>query len=191
MLIVQPIPTWAKQQTATFAMGCFWCAEQALDKVPGVLKTTSGYSGGHVNNPSYKDVSSGTTGHIEAVQVIYEDTVVSFDKLLHAFWTNVDPLTRNRQFCDRGYQYSAAIFAHNPEQAQIAKSQHQQVRDILGANEVLLLDFKNFYPAESYHQDYYLKNPVRYNYYKYRCGRESRLEQIWSEEKTQSLYHHP
>lgn len=181
LLGMTPFSLHAKQAVATFGMGCFWCAEQALDKVPGVLKTTSGYSGGHVLNPSYKQVTKGNTGHIEVVQVLYDDSVVTYQTLLNTFWRNVDPLTRSRQFCDRGYQYSAAIFAHNDKQRQVAQIQHKKIAGILGKNEVLIIDYANFYPAESYHQDYYKKNPIRYSYYKHSCGREKRLETIWSD----------
>lgn len=187
IMILAAWPSYAQKQTATFAMGCFWCAEQAMDKIPGVLKTTSGYSGGHVVNPSYQEVSSGTTGHIESLQVEFDDSVISYSALLRAFWRNVDPLTKNQQFCDKGYQYSAAIFYHDLNQKQAAQESFNHVKKILGHNEVLILEFTNFYPAETYHQNYYQKNPIRYKYYKYSCGREKRLEKIWSSERVKAL----
>lgn len=167
---------------ATFAGGCFWCTEADFDKMPGVLSTTSGYIGGTVPNPTYKQVSSGKTGHIEAVQVRFDPGKTSFSKLLAAFWPTIDPLTPNRQFCDSGAQYRSAIFYHNDDQkrqAEASKAELQAsgrfsqpiVTDILPATE--------FYPAEDYHQDYYKKNPVRYSYYRSNCGRDARLAEVW------------
>ena len=171
---------------ATFAGGCFWCTEADFDKIPGVISTTSGYIGGTVPNPTYKQVSSGKTGHIEAVQVRFDPAKTSFAKLLAAFWPTIDPLTPNRQFCDSGAQYRSAIFYHNEDQkrqAEVSKAELQTsgrfsqpiVTDILPATE--------FYPAEDYHQDYYKKNPIRYSYYRSNCGRDARLGEVWGQSK--------
>ena len=167
---------------AIFAGGCFWCTEADFDKVPGVISTTSGYIGGKVANPTYKQVSSGKTGHIEAVQVRFDPEKTSFAKLLTAFWPTIDPLTPNAQFCDEGSQYRSAIFYHNADQRRQAEASKAEleasgrftqpiVTEILPATE--------FYPAEEYHQDYYKKNPVRYSYYRNGCGRDARLAQVW------------
>lgn len=167
---------------ATFAGGCFWCTEADFDKVPGVISTASGYIGGKVANPTYKQVSSGKTGHIEAVQVRFDPERTSFAELLDAFWPTIDPLTPNRQFCDGGPQYRSAIFYHNDDQRRQAEASKAEleasgrfaqpiVTEILHATE--------FYPAEEYHQDYYIKNPIRYSYYRSNCGRDARLAEVW------------
>jgi peptide-methionine (S)-S-oxide reductase len=167
---------------ATFAGGCFWCTEADFDKVPGVISTTSGYIGGRVAHPTYEQVSSGTTGHIEAVQVRFDPEKTSFADLLAAYWPTIDPLTPDRQFCDGGSQYRSAIFYHNTDQQRQAQKSKAELEasgrfaqpimtDILPATE--------FYPAEEYHQDYYIKNPIRYSYYRSNCGRDARLAEIW------------
>ena len=167
---------------AIFAGGCFWCTEADFDKVPGVISTTSGYIGGTTANPTYKEVSAGKTGHIEAVQVRFDPAKTSFAKLLAAFWPTIDPLTPNRQFCDGGSQYRSAIFYLNAEQQRQAGESRAElaasgrftqpiVTEILPATE--------FYPAEEYHQDYYIKNPIRYSYYRSSCGRDARLAEVW------------
>lgn len=170
------------QAVAVFAGGCFWCTESDFDKMPGVLSTTSGYTGGTVVNPTYEQVSAGTTGHIEAVLVSYDPSVTSYAKLLEAFWPTIDPLTPNAQFCDQGEQYRSAIFYSTPEEKAAAEAS----RDALQASGRLkqpivteILPGATFYPAEDYHQDYYLKNPLRYAYYRGGCGRDARLEQLW------------
>jgi peptide-methionine (S)-S-oxide reductase len=181
-------PSGAASSTsvATFAGGCFWCTEADFDKIPGVISTTSGYIGGTVPNPTYKQVSSGKTGHVEAVQVRFDPAITSFAKLMAAFWPTIDPLTPNRQFCDSGAQYRSAIFYHNEDQkrqAEASKAELQAsgrfsqpiVTDILPASE--------FYPAEDYHQDYYKKNPIRYSYYRSNCGRDTRLAEVWGHSK--------
>lgn len=167
---------------ATFAGGCFWCTEADFDKVPGVISTTSGYIGGTTVNPTYKQVSAGKTGHVEAVQVRFDPAKTNFAKLLAAFWPTIDPLTPDRQFCDGGSQYRSAIFYHDAEQKRQAEASKAAlaasgrftqpiVTEILPATE--------FYPAEEYHQDYHVKNPIRYSYYRSNCGRDARLAEVW------------
>ena len=169
----------AAQATAIFAGGCFWCMEAALDKVGGVVSTTSGYVGGSVANPTYKQVSSGGTGHIEAVKVVYDPNRVSYEKLLDAFWHNVDPFDGGGQFCDRGSQYRSAIFATSSQKAaaQASKAAIEQKFGQKVATQIR--GAATFYPAEDYHQNYYRKNPAKYNFYATRCGRYSRLKQVW------------
>lgn len=167
---------------AIFAGGCFWCTESDFDKVPGVIETTSGYIGGHVDNPTYEQVSAGSSGHIEAVQVRYDPSKTNYAQLLEAFWPTIDPVTANAQFCDRGPQYRSAIFYSNAEQQQLAEASKAALEKSarLPAPVVTeILAASTFYPAEDYHQDYYLRNPLRYNYYRNGCGRDQRLEQLW------------
>jgi len=165
---------------ATFAGGCFWCMEPPFDKLDGVISTISGYAGGKKKNPTYEEVSAGNTGHAEVVQVTYDPKKITYEKLLEVFWRNVDPLTPNRQFCDVGSQYRTAIFYHDETQKRLAEESKKAlskrfkepiVTEIVAASE--------FYPAEDYHQDYYTKNPLRYKYYRYSCGRDQRLEALW------------
>ncbi|WP_278000314.1 peptide-methionine (S)-S-oxide reductase MsrA [Nodosilinea sp. LEGE 07088] len=175
----------ANQAIATFAGGCFWCMEKPFDELEGVLSTTSGYTGGTAVDPSYYEVSAGGTGHVEAVQVVYDSTKVSYDKLLEVFWRNVDPVDDRGQFCDQGSQYQAKIFAHTDEQRQLAEQARQalsaqakfQQQPIVTAIEPA----QTFYPAEDYHQDYYLKHPLRYKVYRTGCGRDRRLAEVWGE----------
>jgi peptide-methionine (S)-S-oxide reductase len=168
------------QAIATFAAGCFWCVESDFDKVEGVISTTSGYTGGKVANPTYNQVSAGGTGHTEAVQIVYDPGKVTYAKLLDVFWRNVDPLAKNRQFCDVGDQYRSAIFFHNDEQRQLAEASKKKVAERLEAPiQTEIVTAGTFYKAEEYHQDYYKKNPVRYNYYRWNCGRDQRLQQLW------------
>lgn len=162
---------------ATFGGGCFWCMEPPFDKLDGVLKTESGYSGGHVKNPTYKQVVRGNTGHVEVVQVSYDASVISYQELLAVYWRNVDPFDGGGQFCDRGYSYRPVIFVHDEEQAVEAKLSKEELN--LENNKTPIEAFKNFYTAEKYHQNYYQKNPVRYKYYRYRCGRDQRLSDVW------------
>jgi peptide-methionine (S)-S-oxide reductase len=169
-------------ETATFAGGCFWCMEEAFEGVPGVRTVTSGYTGGHVAQPTYPQVSAGRTGHAEAVEVRYDPAQVSYDKLLEVFWHNIDPLTPNAQFCDHGSQYRAAIFYHNDDQKQRAEASKQALVDSKRFDQPIVTQIEKastFYPAEQYHQDYYKKNPLRYRFYKYTCGRARRLRQLW------------
>jgi peptide-methionine (S)-S-oxide reductase len=177
---------WSQQSAkATFAGGCFWCMEEAYDKVEGVTETVSGYAGGDVEDPTYQQVVSGTTGHYEVLQVTYDPDVVSYEELLYHFWRNIDPVDGGGQFCDRGSQYLSAIFYHNDRQQRLAQESLRELRrsdrfDQSIAAEILELD--EFYPAEEYHQNYYNKNPLRYNFYKTACGREARLQAVWGEE---------
>jgi peptide-methionine (S)-S-oxide reductase len=171
---------------ATFAGGCFWCVEQAFDEVEGVLATTSGYMGGKTVDPTYEQVSSGATGHLESVQVKYDPRRVTYERLLEAFWRNIDPLDGGGQFCDRGPQYRAAIFAHDEAQRRLAEASKDRLQrsgrfDRPIATEVR--EASTFYAAEEYHQDYYRRNPVRYKFYKYSCGRAQRLEELWGRPK--------
>lgn len=174
-----------ERATATFAGGCFWCMQPPFDRLAGVVSTTVGYTGGHTKNPTYEEVSAGVTGHTESIQVTYDPKKITYTQLLDVFWHNVDPLTPNAQFCDHGAQYRTAIFFHNEEQKRLAEQskkdldasgrfQQPIVTEIVPASE--------FYPAEEYHQAYYRKNPVRYKYYRYRCGRDQRLEEVWGSE---------
>jgi peptide-methionine (S)-S-oxide reductase len=167
---------------ATFAGGCFWCIEADFDKVPGVVSTTSGYIGGHKKNPTYKEVSAGGTGHAEAVEIAYDPARISYTKLLDVFWHNIDPTVRDRQFCDIGDQYRTAIFYHDAEQKRLAeqsKAALEKSRPFPQAIVTEIVPAGAFTPAEEYHQNYYLKNPVRYKFYRYTCGRDQRLEELW------------
>jgi peptide-methionine (S)-S-oxide reductase len=166
--------------TAVFAGGCFWCMEPPFDKLPGVMATTSGYTGGSKVDPTYEQVSAGDTGHVEAVQITYDPKLVSYEKLLEVFWHNVDPLDKGGQFCDRGSTYTSAIFYANDEQKKIAEQSKAAIENKLGKPVVTTIrPAATFYAAEDYHQDYYQKNPLRYKYYRYSCGRDQRLEQLW------------
>ena len=167
---------------AYFAGGCFWCMEEAFEKVDGVLSATSGYMGGTVANPSYEEVSAGRTGHAESVEVVYDQAKVSYQKLLDAFWRNVDPLAANAQFCDHGSQYRAAIFYRTEEEKRLSEASKQVIEQSKRFKEAIVTQIvpaNQFYPAEEYHQDFYKKNPVRYKFYKYNCGRAQRLEELW------------
>lgn len=175
-------------EKATFAGGCFWCMEGPFDKLDGVISTTSGYIGGDKKNPTYKEVSAGKTGHAEAVQVVYNSKKISYQQLLDVFWVNIDPTVENRQFCDYGSQYRSGIFYHNPEQKQAAEASKQtleQSKPFDGDIYTEIIPASEFYPAEDYHQDYYLNNPIRYKFYRYSCGRDKRLKAIWGDR-----YHH-
>lgn len=169
-----------KTEKATFAGGCFWCMESPFDEMKGVLSTTSGYTGGNVKNPTYKQVSNGKTGHTEAVEIKYDSNLVNYSQLLAVFWQNIDPTVQNRQFCDVGNQYRSAIFYHNEAQKKLAEETKKKVEKQL--KKKIFTEIKpvvTFYPAEDYHQDYYQKNPLLYKYYRYRCGRDQRLTEIW------------
>ena len=167
---------------AYFAGGCFWCMEEVFEKVDGVLSATSGYMGGTVANPSYEEVSAGRTGHAESVEVVYDPAKVSYQKLLDAFWRNVDPLAANAQFCDHGSQYRAAIFYQTEEEKRLSETSKQAIEQSKRFKEAIVTQIVSaapFYSAEEYHQDFYKKNPVRYKFYKYNCGRAQRLEELW------------
>lgn len=169
-------------EVATFAGGCFWCMEGPFDVLPGVVSTTSGYTGGHKVNPTYEEVTTGKTGHTEVVQVVYDPRKVSYRQLLEVFWRNIDPTTPNAQFCDHGSQYRSGIFYHTEEQLRLAKASRDHIERTKSFREPIVTEItpaKAFYRAEEYHQDYYKKNPLRYKYYRANCGRDDRLEQLW------------
>ncbi len=172
----------AEEDIATFAGGCFWCMESDFEKIDGVLSVVSGYTGGRLANPSYKQVSSGNTGHTEAVQITFDNSKITFDQLLEHFWLNIDPEDGSGQFCDRGLQYRSEIFYHDEAQKQAALTSLDKViasgsLEVSVATEITMAT--DFYIAEQYHQDYYKKNPTRYNYYRWSCGRDKRLKQLW------------
>ncbi len=169
---------------ATFAGGCFWCMEHPYDELEGVKSTTSGYTGGHLENPTYREVSSGSTGHTEVVVVIYNPKKISYEELLKVFWRNIDPLTPNRQFCDAGSQYRTGIFYHNEEQRRLAEESKKALEQSGRFSQPIVTEITaaaKFYVAEDYHQDYYEKNPIQYTIYRYSCGRDRRLRQLWGE----------
>jgi peptide-methionine (S)-S-oxide reductase len=170
------------RKTAIFAGGCFWCMEHPFDQIPGVISVTSGYTGGTKDHPTYEEVSSGKTGHAESVQVIYDPAKVSYEKLVDVFWHNVDPLTPNAQFCDHGTQYRSAIFYLDDEQKRIAEASKDALVKSGKFDKPIVTQIvaaSTFWPAEDYHQHYYKTNPVRYKYYRFNCGRDQRLEQLW------------
>lgn len=167
---------------ATFAAGCFWCTEEAMDKLPGVISTTSGYMGGSKKNPTYQQVSAGTTGHAEVVQVVYDPKKVSYEQLLEQFWLNHDPTVTDRQFCDAGSQYRPSIFYHDEEQKRLAEASKAKWAKAKPFPQPILTPIvkaTEFWPAEGYHQDYYKKNPIRYKFYSTGCGRYARLDELW------------
>ncbi len=175
------IVSFAANDVAIFAGGCFWCMEGPFDKLDGVVSSTSGYTGGHTENPTYKSSSTGTTGHYEAVQIEYDSSKVSYQQLLDVYWKNIDPFDSRGQFCDKGPQYRATIFTMNDSEEELAnKSKSVLQAKLKDKAKVVteILSAKKFYAAEDYHQDYYIKNPVRYKYYRYGCGRDKRLEQV-------------
>ena len=167
-------------RVATFAGGCFWCMEPAFDKTEGVISTTVGYTGGKQKNPTYEEVCSGNTGHAEAIEVEFDPAVLTYEALLGVFWTNIDPTTPNRQFCDVGTQYRSAIYYHDEDQKKLAEKTKNDIEQRLqhvSATEIEAAS--KFYPAEDYHQDFYKKNPEHYQRYRTGCGRDDRLEQLW------------
>ena len=171
-----------QQAVATFAGGCFWCMEPPYDKLPGVISTTSGYMGGTKRNPTYEEVSSGRTGHAEVVQVVYDPSKVTYERLLEVFWRNIDPTVQDRQFCDVGSQYRTAIFYHSAEQKRLAEASKAAVEKSKPFKQPIVTPVEqagDFWPAEDYHQDFYKKNPVRYKYYRTGCGRDARLKELW------------
>lgn len=178
-VIAQTSTTTAK---AVFAGGCFWCMEPPFDKLTGVTSTTSGYIGGKTKKPTYQEVSSGTTGHTEAVLVTYDPAKISYQKLLEVFWLNIDPTVKDKQFCDTGSQYRSGIFYLNEEQKKLAEASKAVLEKSKPFKEPIVTEITaatEFYPAEDYHQDYYIKNPVRYKFYRSNCGRDARLKQLW------------
>ncbi len=170
---------------ATFAGGCFWCVESDFDKIPGVISTTSGYTGGHVDKPSYQQVSSHTTGHAEAVEVVYDPAKVSFEALVAYYWHTIDPTVKDQQFCDHGSPYRTVIFVHNDAQMKTAVASRAALEKSKPFKEPIVTEIMPatvFFPAEDYHQDYYKKNPIRYKYYRNSCGRDARLQQLWGDQ---------
>jgi peptide-methionine (S)-S-oxide reductase len=171
-----------KTAVATFAGGCFWCMEPPYDKIPGVISTTSGYMGGKKRYPTYEEVSAGFTGHTEVVQVAYDPSKVSYEQLLEVFWRNIDPTVKDKQFCDEGSQYRTAIFVHDDGQLKAAEASKAALEKTKPFKDPIVTPIQlagEFWAAEDYHQDYYIKNPVRYSYYRTGCGRDARLKQLW------------
>ncbi len=180
-------------EIATFAGGCFWCVESDFDQVPGVARTVSGYTGGHVENPTYGQVSTDTTGHREAVQIYYEPERVNFADLIEIFWRTIDPTDAGGQFCDRGKSYTTAIFANTDEQSRVAKASKKTIESsgVLKQPVVTTIETAGrFYPAENYHQDYYKKNPLRYKFYRFSCGRDARVKDVWGEQAFRGITAH-
>ena len=173
------------RETAVFAGGCFWCEETAFEGLPGVISVVSGYTGGQKKNPTYEEVSSGSTGHAESVEVTYDPSKITYEKLLYVFWRNVDPFQANGQFCDHGDQYRSAIFYKDEAQKRAAEESKRKLEEqpkFQGKIVTQVVPASTFYPAEEYHQDFYKKNPVRYHEYRLGCGRDRRLKEIWGEE---------
>ncbi len=186
-------PATDQLEIATFAGGCFWCVESDFDSVPGVVRTISGYTGGHVENPTYRQVSSDTTGHREAVQIYYDPAQVSFADLLEIFWRSIDPTDAGGQFCDRGKSYTTAIFTNTEEQRRLAEASKKMVEnsDLLKKPVVTTIETAGaFYPAEDYHQNYYEKSPLRYKFYRFSCGRDARIKDLWGEQAHRGIAAH-
>lgn len=172
----------AQQEIATFAGGCFWCMEPPYEKMPGVISVVSGYTGGTKSNPTYEEVSAGGTGHYEVVRITYDPGKISYDRLLDIFWRNIDPTDGKGQFCDVGDQYRAAIFYHGQAQKKAAEASKRALERTKTFKEPVVTEIRpatRFFPAEEYHQDYHRENPLRYKFYRQRCGRDHRLEQLW------------
>jgi peptide-methionine (S)-S-oxide reductase len=188
LLAVTTLGTSAQEKTAKaiFAGGCFWCVEADFDKVPGVLSTTSGYLNGKTKNPTYKEVSAGGSGHVEAVEIVYDPAKVTYAKLLDVFWHNIDPLVKDRQFCDSGDQYRTGIYYLDDEQKKLAEESKKPVVAKFAPRTVYteIVKADTFTKAEEYHQDYYKKNEARYNFYRWNCGRDQRLEQLWGKKES-------
>lgn len=175
----------ARQERAIFAGGCFWCMEKPFVELPGVVSVASGYTGGQTKNPTYGEVSAGGTGHAEAVEVVYEPGKISYEKLLAVFWHNIDPTTKDRQFCDAGDQYRSALFYTSEEQRLVAMQSKAALEKSKPFREPIVTEIiraGEFYPAEEYHQKYYKKNPIRYTFYRNSCGRDKRLKELWGNE---------
>lgn len=169
-------------QVAIFAGGCFWCMEPPFDKMDGVLSTISGYTGGRTSNPTYEQVKTGRTGHIESLQVTFDSQVVTYEQLLWVFWHNVDPVRADGQFCDKGNQYRPMIFYQDAEQKRLAEKTRAEASEQLGMRlKTSLVKATTFYEAEEYHQDYYQKNPTKYKFYRWNCGRDKRLTELWGD----------
>jgi methionine-S-sulfoxide reductase len=179
-------PSPPETETAVLAGGCFWCIESDYEKLDGVVEVISGYTGGHVANPTYQQVSAGGSGHIEAVKISYDASKIDYTQILDYFWRHIDPTRDDGQFCDQGPQYRPVIFYLDDNQHQLALASEKHITQIKPFPEPLKVDIVQatvFYPAEDYHQDYYKKNPVRYNFYRYGCGRDARVKELWGKSK--------
>lgn len=176
-------------ETVVLAGGCFWCVESDFDSINGVLETVSGYTGGTLDNPTYKDVTAGDTGHYEAVEITFDPDVVKLDALLHAFWRSVDPTDAGGQFCDRGQSYSTAIFADASQKTAAEASKTAAMNDLGREIVTPILDAATFFPAEDYHQNYHNKNSVKYNFYRWSCGRNQTVEKVWGEKAYDGIAH--
>ena len=188
--LAAPTAAIAKNKTAVFAGGCFWCVESDFDKVTGVISTTSGYIGGSAKTASYKKVSNGGTGHYEAVKIVYNPDKVSYDRLLHVFWRSVDPTDAGGQFCDRGASYKTGVFVSGDAERKIALASKKKASTVLGKAIVTpIVNAGAFYKAEGYHQNYYTRNPVRYKVYRYSCGRDARIKSLWGPQAHAGIKH--
>jgi peptide-methionine (S)-S-oxide reductase len=184
-------PCFAETKTAIFAGGCFWCVEKDFDNVPGVLSTTSGYTGGHVKNATYADVTSETSGHREVVKIEYDSTKTDYAKLLDAYWHSTDPTDASGQFCDKGESYTPAIFVMNAEEKALAEKTKAEIAEKLGQKvATLVLDAAEFWPAEDYHQDFYKKSSTRYSYYRNACGRDERIKSLFGADAHRGIEKH-
>jgi peptide-methionine (S)-S-oxide reductase len=184
LIAATTVTATANLEKATFAGGCFWCMEHPFDEIPGVVSVTSGYTGGQKKNPTYEEVSAGGTGHAESVQIVYDPARVTYEKLLNVFWHNIDPTAKDRQFCDSGHQYRSGIFYHSEEQHRLALQSKAELEKNKTFREPVatgIVQATEFYPAEDYHQHYYKKNPIRYKFYRSRCGRDQRLRELWGD----------
>ncbi|MBI3605646.1 MAG: peptide-methionine (S)-S-oxide reductase MsrA [Nitrospirae bacterium] len=183
----KPLLKGKQTEVATFAGGCFWCMVPPFKKLEGVVSVTSGYTGGHVENPTYEEVSSGNTGHAEAVEIVYDPLKISYQKLLDVFWHNIDPTAVDYQFCDHGNQYRSGVFYHTDMQKRLAEESRaalEKTKPFKGPIVTKISPALKFYPAEEYHQDFYNKSPIRYKFYRHRCGRDQRLEELWGKSNT-------
>jgi len=189
--LAAPSDAATERKSTVFAGGCFWCVESDFDGVDGVISTTSGYIGGSSETATYKAVSSGGTGHYEAVKIVYDPSKVSYDRLLHTFWRSVDPTDAGGQFCDRGSSYKTGVFVANETEKKIALASKQKAEAALGAKIVTpILQAGAFYKAEGYHQNYYKRNPIRYKVYRYGCGRDARIKEIWGSQAMAGIKKH-
>lgn len=182
-VLIFSVNAYAEEKVAIFAGGCFWCLEADFDKVPGVIASINGYDGGHIKKPSYEQVSSGRTDYAESVKIIYDPKKVSYKELLRYFWMHVDPTVKDRQFCDHGKQYRTAIFYLNDQQKKMALASLADVKKLFKTVHTEVVPSTHFYRAENYHQNYYQVNPVRYRYYRWRCGRDARVKTLWQGKK--------
>lgn len=182
----------SRYETAILAGGCFWCVESDYDKIPGIIETVSGYTGGQSKNPTYRQVTSGKTKHIEAVRIVYDPKIISYEKVLFYFWRSIDPTDAGGQFCDRGHSYTTAVFALNDEQLELAKKSKAELENsnILKKPIVTTIrEAQQFYRAEEYHQDFYKRNPIRYSAYRFGCGRDARVKALWGEQAHGGIKH--